>query len=497
MRASRDTSAVTAELAQLATTVRGADTARIASGVEAHVSGLSAHARLYFNAVRMLSALAADQVEELHRLRGEHRELLQAARGILGRAEVAEHVRAAWAATRDHWTGERIQRMAAETATRIVSRQVSAEFRALLAESLARQMQLNELATRAAHGQLSRSPGTGVTPARTRVGAGVLAAIEIVRIGLDVANQAHEASLAADASAARSARTGMATANWWLRRGVTPTLALTEQSAWSGKYDVVSDDLDQASIQQAAFSETAAEGTPEFEMVVVEDVERDEVVRLVRAWVVALGTLEDWHDANLGPTGPMFERFSNGWGVRLWSREKKQYSYFHLPELDNDLDRLHEALSKSQADVLDLDVLEAGEGAVRTVEDTAWFGVDREMYVYNERGCLEELDFEDEAPRLLVLSAPQYVGLAGEEMTLVKAADMATYRRLSGYWWRHYTGQTSISQSGIHHEYVIEPNSKAKAWVRPDEVISDAGTKIHETVVRARQPELAASVPER
>jgi hypothetical protein len=119
------------------------------------------------------------------------------------------------------------------------------------------------------------------------------------------------------------------------------------------------------------------------------------------------------------------------------------------------------------------------------------------MYVYNERGCLEELDFEDEAPRLLVLSAPQYVGLAGEEMTLVKAADMATYRRLSGYWWRHYTGQTSISQSGIHHEYVIEPNSKAKAWVRPDEVISNAGTKIHETVVRARQPELAASVPER
>ena len=52
------------------------------------------------------------------------------------------------------------------------------------------------------------------------------------------------------------------------------------------------------------------------------------------------------------------------------------------------LDQLHQALEAGQQHQLDEALLAAGAGQVRTAKDTAIFGSDREVLVYNRRGLL-------------------------------------------------------------------------------------------------------------
>jgi hypothetical protein len=474
MRASADVTGVTAAMTALATRVDAgtAQLNRFRASMDVTYEGLNSYARLYVNMTAMLQALATENVTELHRLRAEHNELLQAARGVLGRAEVFEHVRTAWQATRAHWTGERIQEMAARSAYRVVHRQVSAEFRALLSESLARQMRLNQLAAEAAHGVARRygPNGVPVTPVRTRIGGGVLAAIEVARIGLDMYRQYDEAQRAMAEAAARSARAGVATLAWWLERGVQPTVALARRDAWSGQYELVSGSMSQEAITAAAVAEHPPEGTPEFEMVVVTAVPTDQLLRFVRALVVALANLEDWNRA-IGsyPQGPVFEHFDEGWGVLVFHEESHAYRYVRVPAADADLDRLQTVLAAGQEATLALDVTEAG-GQVFTARDTAIFGVDREVTAYTERGYATTIDFEDFEPRFVRVGVVNWPARLRGPLTLVRAADMRTYRVLSRYWWVEGTGQMNIGEGGTWETMALSPNSRAQAYIDADDL---------------------------
>lgn len=494
MRAGRDMSDVTARLTALGPAIAANDPATSRRNLEVHGRGMSAYARVYVNVVQMVAALDAGRYQDVHRLRAEQLQLLRGVRGVLGGATVDEHVRGAWEATRGHWTTARIQAHAETMASRTIHRRVNTEFRATLGETLARQLQLNDIAAQAGHAgrQVYGPGGRPVTPASTRVTAGIFAALEVVRLGLDIAESAHAASEAADLEQIRQTREGVGTVNWWMRRGVMPQLALVKAGAWNrGRFGVVSDGMSQDAMRAVVRSETPPPGTPDFDKVVVERIDPDELRRMVLAFVVALPDLQAWNEVNLSypAGGPAFKRFDDGWGVRLWSAEDKQYRYHLFSDISTDLDQLMAALEASQEDRMSVDLAKAGPGTARSVEDSAILGTDRHMYVYGSGGAWMRIDCEDFSPLLIPLGEhiPPRAS-SRDSFTLVAAADARTYKYLSKYWWVTVTGRSSIGRGGTQSELSLRPNTEAFAYVEPDELIRTVGSASAEAAARMRNP---------
>ena len=100
------------------------------------------------------------------------------------------------------------------------------------------------------------------------------------------------------------------------------------------------------------------------------------------------------------------------------------------------------------------------------------------------------IDCEDFPPLVKPLGEQTYMpgNRDGDTYTLVKAADLRTYRYLSGYWWREYTGQTSVSRHGTHYETSFGPNTSAYAFVEPDELITTNRTLTAEATARINNP---------
>lgn len=495
VNSSADLTQATAALAQLRAEVRAqhATLAQERRNLEGHQRGMTLYQRMHVNSVELMSAVAAGNVPVLFRHRAMHTELVRHARGVLGTAAVDDHVRSAYAAARSVWTPE-LERATAEGSALLAHRGMSADFRALLAQSLARQMQLNQLAQSAMHGvrQAYRPDGTVYTPVRTRVGGAVLLGIEVVRIGLDIAESYRRAGEAAEAQRAVSRHQGVATWNWWLLRGVEPELGLVKRSSWSGWNRVQVSD--QALVRQAAGSEHRPPGVPEFDMVVVTGFRGADLRRLLVRMIAELVTLADWQAFNAShPGGPAFRRFDNGWGVRVWSDDEDRYGYVVVddvePGLGANLDQLHEGLAAGQQDRLDEALLAAGPGQVRTAKDTAIFGSDREVLVYTDRGRLRPIDFDSTRPRLLHRGRVEYPANARGPLEQVVAADLPTYRRLSEYYWVTRSGRQSWDRYGnISDDLQIAPNGEARAFVRPGELVSLDAPDPYEDARRRSEP---------
>jgi hypothetical protein len=483
MGGSADLTQVSAALTQLAARIpaQEADLRRAGNDLETHRNGLTLYARLAANAIRMIAALEADNVEQLYRTRAEHTDLVQAVRGALGPTEVHEHVTAAWAAIRAEWTPEVLEARTAELSATIAEREMTTEFHGLLAETLSRQMQLNELVARAeqAGRQAYSKSGQIYTPGSTRVGAGLLAAIEVVRIGLECANQYSAGADAAKARELHGARDGIAKLNWWLRLGVDPHIVLVERKYVSGKRKVVFDG-DQQLARQAVVSDKRPPGVPEFDMVAVDGLDAGQLRRLIHRAIVELNTLEDWHSFNdEHPGAPAFKRFDDGWGVQLWSRDEHEYRYQTLdeiaPGLGAELDRLQSELARAQQGKLEAAVAEAGPGKVKGVKDTAWFfGQDRRVTVYDHHGDPKTIDFDSDRPRFFTVSIDGFPPFIDGPKALVKAADLDTYLRLADEWWVTTTGHLQADAYGNYNEELrIHPNREGLAYVKPGNLIEE------------------------
>ncbi|GAA4370786.1 hypothetical protein [Agromyces bauzanensis] len=491
MRGSRDATGVTRDLATLGTSAAAADPTTARGDLDVHVRSMAAYSRVFLNVVQMVAALDAERFQDVHRLRAEQLDLLRAARGVLGTAVFAEHVRSAWDVTRQSWTADRIQNLSEQLSRRVVFRRVSTEFRATLGESVARQMQLNQLAESAMSGRRVYGPGGRIlTPASTRVGAGVLAAIEIVRIGLEVAESVKAGAEAADIEEIRHSREGVATANWWMRHGVLPDLALVERGGFSGRFGIVSNAMSQDAIRAALRSETPPASTPSFDKVVVRGVDPGELTRMVASLAITVRDLQAWNELNAAlPGGAAFKRFDDGWGVRLWSTDDHGYRYFLSPILTPQLDRLMSQLEAAQADRMRVEIAGAAPGSLRSVEDTAIIGTDREMYVYGRGGSFKEIDCEDFPPLLSVIARATNAPYGTRAIwAKVRAADVRTYRFLSQWWWVESTSRQYADRSGTHTEMSIRQNTDGYAYVDPDDLISTTASTAADVAARAANP---------
>ena len=317
MRAAADTSRVAQAAQTLETQVTATSVDRARDGIEVHLRGMGLQARLYLNAMQMVAALRAGNVAELTRFRAENSELVQQSRAVLGSANVAEHVRTAWKAVRGHWTEERISRMRESMAEREINRQMTADMRILLNTSLARQQALNTLAEEAAHGHVTG--GRVGAPMRSRMGAGIMAAIEILRMGAEFYQQYEESQRNQAADRAFRAAEGIGAVKWWMDRGVTPGLSLVKKSAWSG-FNVVSNTMTQSAIL-GALRDPPPAGTPDFDRVVIDSVPMDDIQKLLRVLLVGLRDLAAWHRFNGSlPVGDAFRKFDKEWAVYLGAK---------------------------------------------------------------------------------------------------------------------------------------------------------------------------------
>ncbi|WP_089810106.1 eCIS core domain-containing protein [Halogeometricum rufum] len=481
MRAGRDMSIVTSALAAIRRHVESARLETFRRDIEIHENSLNAYGRAFQTMFSMFRAVQTEQWREVNRLRGVYESRLAEARAVLGQAEVHEHVRSAWKATRSHWTGEQIQRVAAQLGrATFAHRLMMSEFRVELLQSLGRQMRLNEMMSQAMHGGITG--GRVSAPMRSRVGAGALAALEVIRIGVELAETAHQASIAKEAAEERARATGARTAMWWIRQGVRPTLALVKRGFWGG-YDVVSGALTQEQILRVASGESIEATVPEYEKVVVTGVDSAELERVVYSQYLQSQTLEDWTRFNAGyPSDEAFKKFGDDWGVRLWDREEGEYRYVYDSAIQRPLNELHAHLERAQQARFERDVETSEEGSVRTVEDTGIVQDLRRVYVFSSGGSLRKLDFDDVEPRFLRVGTQT---VRGKQYALVRAVDMRTFRRLSRYYWREY----SHSVIGQHYSgpvYDVYRNAEGYALVHEDELTLTAGSRRFESEIRSR-----------
>ncbi len=480
MRNAADMTGVNAALAQVAAHVAAteAESSRVGNGIVALAEGMSTYAQLSINSVRIINALETDNVTELYAARAEHNDLVRAARAELGGGVVEEHIRTAWKAVQAEWPVEKFEARTAEMSSRVAARERNAEFRAVLNNGLARQYELNNIVAQAEHAgrQVYGPNGTPVTPMSTRVGAGVMAAIEVVRIGLDIYGQWKAGSDAADAREARTAYQGVAIMNWWQRLGVDPTLALAKQGVWDqSELKVVMRDP-QATVRQAATSSSPIEGVPEFTAVVVVGLDPDGLRKLIHRAIAELATLEDWYTFNTGlPGGEAFRAFDGFvWGVRLFHEDSGKYNYVPVedlaPGLNLEIIRLHGELVKAQQNAFDADKKDgkAGYG----VKDTAWvFGQDRNVVIYSGGGTPKEIDFDSDRPRFQKLATVAYPWRIDGTMIKVKAADLMTYTKLADYFWAEANGQQSMDSGGSHESADVGRNVHGFAYVHPNHLI--------------------------
>jgi hypothetical protein len=447
------------------------DLTRVTNSVESFRSGLPLYSRLFTNASKMIDAMARESVAELYAARAEHTTLVAAAAGALGPADVDAHVRAAWAATRAEWAPEKIEMATRATSRLLVSRQMSSDMRTTLSVSLARQMRLNEIVASAETGgrRVYGPNGNPVTPRMTKVGVGIFVALEAIRIGLDLGAQLKSAADAAEKRQKVAKHAGVATMNWWLNHGVEPTVALAKESAWDHtQYNIVEEG---PNAKAAANSDTVPEGAAKFDMVVVTGLDAGQLHKMVIAKVAQLANLEDWTNfIGSNPSGQAFERDGDSWKARLFDKATKGYVPKAVDGATSaELTKLYAALEAGQEAKL------KSADPSKTAKNSAIFSglgaVDRIVYVYNGKGRITEVDFEEFAPRFSVVGTHQNPIGSTTPLVKVKAADMRTYTMLSSFnWVEPGTGESMDNFGNVGKRIAILPNSKGYGFVRPEHV---------------------------
>ena len=190
MRAGQPTARIQAELANLARVVGAVSTVRIRADIDAHEQGLSSYGLVFFQMIRIFQALQAERWNEVNALRGEYERLRLMATGFprntggqqsrpigVGRHPRALDRRAHPATGKNPWL---VCSGPARHDDRVSGRAPRVPWAPTPAP---------RLAAHAAEGRRTYfGPGAAPTTTGRRVGAGLLAALEVIWIGLEFAS---------------------------------------------------------------------------------------------------------------------------------------------------------------------------------------------------------------------------------------------------------------------------------------------------------------------
>ncbi len=488
MRASANTAGLQTELTNLDTTVKGINIQAIENSLAEIKNGISLMGRVFLNSLSMQQALRLRNLAELNTLKGEQRqlvnELLKGARAELGQSEFHRQIRATWQEVRAGWNQGYIQRVAMRMGMQEADTKRML-FRSNLAINLSRQMQLNDLAKKAHEGTL---PRTGAVPARTRGGASFMAAIELLRLGLEF-YQSYEAGKEADEQRERENKIqGLREVYWWENLGVKPQIKLVGTSWGSLKTLDISNELAYKVINEAI---PEAE-RPEYSKVVVADVSDEDLQTVVAQFYLRYMTMADWIEDMGDPqlndrmtvksSSRWFVKADDGWRVKLWDKEDNEYKLSAKTIIQAPLEQLMVHLKAGQEDEFGNLKKENETSGTYSISDSAWvFGTDRIAWVYNSFGNPKELDFDDFKPVFVKISKEPYAYRIKGDMVLVRAANMETYKRLTRYYWVKASDEDVIDRSGQHRNYYVLNNSAGYAYVDESELFKQKAPAVQKT----------------
>jgi hypothetical protein len=473
MRQNTPTAQVTRALTRLRTQVQNTEITQFENDVRSLYNGLNIYQRLLTNALAMTAALNEGRLGDLRTLKAEQRNLIGRSVGILGRAEVSSQVRQAWKTIRQVWTGRMIRSVARRLGGYSAAhRHMMNDYRTVLNENIVNQARLKQLVEMASHGALPRT-GSRPVPMRTRMGAGLMAAIEVMRIGLEF-YEALEASEAAEKIRENNDKVeGLQTINWWQRMGAQPSIALVKRGTMYG-WNTVSDHLSNSAKYEILNDNYNGE-IPEFDKAVVTSVSDENLEYVVGKMTLELITINDWVDRFGHPeTGNgAIKKFNNGWGVKLWNEEDGSYQYYLEDVIQEPLDELYILLQENLETELKHEATDP-ENSLGTVDDTAIFGTDRYVYVYNGSGTnLKRIDFEERAPKFFIGGA---LAPTNSDLISVRAADRYTYNILSKYY-------TIEIHDGVPYNTVSKyRNSQGIGFIQKDDVLYDLSNLVNQTL---------------
>ncbi|MEL6812873.1 MAG: DUF4157 domain-containing protein, partial [Bacteroidota bacterium] len=473
IRSTTKTPGIKAELANLKNAVKVSEIEKLQNSYKVTVNGLNAYDKVFLNLAEMFRALDTGNYQKLLETKAKQRAFLKEARNILGKAEVHKVMKTTWEEIRQRWTDRTIKKATERIGKIATYRRLKADFRAestFKLINMARQKQLNALMEAAQHGQLSR----GVrAPVRTRVGAGILAGIEVARILMEGAVMIKESNEAEERRKVYDKIEGMNSVSWWMRMGATPIMKLVKKSSWSG-YNTVSGGLSNNDIHKILTDSYTGEA-PDYDKVVVDNINPEDLEFIVGRLTVEIDTYQEWvskighPESNTG----WFKKDDGVWKVALWDGDNA-YRYYQKSIIQQPLNDLMLALEKNQQEEFNKEMAELEPGEVKAVDDSAIVGTDRNLYIYNSAGRLREIDIESFSPKIQVVGT-EYVGELRKEMKLVKAINLKTYKVLSKYYWMRL-GQENISQQGTYRDRIIFKNADGLAYVDPDDVVLTVGS---------------------
>ncbi|MDT0687014.1 DUF4157 domain-containing protein [Autumnicola psychrophila] len=485
MRASANTAQLSTEVNNIQTTIRSVNLEGIENSIALIRDGINLMGRVFLNTLEMQQAIRERNLAGMNTLKTEQRQLVRQlmrdARVELGATEYNRQLRSAWRSTRAEWNRNYVQRVAKRMGiSEAQSRKIA--FRSQLAINLSRQMQLNNLARRAQEGQLG---GTAPVAMRSRVGAGILAAIELLRIGFEF----YDSYQAAEESSVQREREeriqGLREVYWWEEMGIRPQIKLIGETFWGNPVTL---NISSEEAYRIINEEIPESQRPDYKKVVVDNVYDSDLKTVIAQFYIRFMTMTDWIEAmgnpelndrrTRGSSNIWFLKEPDGtWRLKLWNSAENEYMLYRKNVIDQPLNKLLNHLSRVQDDSFNELKTEHAEEGTFTISDTAWFGVDRNAFVYNSYGNPQEIDFEGFRPTFVKRHTTDFAYRVRGQMALVQAANAETYRRLARYYWVVESRQTYIDNSGVHHSYSINPNFNGYAYVPNEDLIQkDAPT---------------------
>jgi outer membrane protein OmpA-like peptidoglycan-associated protein len=470
----------------------------VRGGLEMHLKGIQAYNEFFINLGRMVEALEAGDSSKIRELKAEQVRLFANARGVLGDATVENHVRGAWRRVRSVWTPRLIRSVSRKLSMEAVERRMNSDFRSELFGSLKGHMELVR--------ELHRMGSGHVTPMRPistgrRVGAGLMAGIEVLRIGLEFGIIYKEAAEAEERSNAINKRNGLLELSWWQGFKVIPALGIVERGMWSGGLSLI----DGYDTQKVLETVKDTSSTVDYEKLVITGVSDNDLKMVVDSLIIQVSTRQDWIEVIEGAKGgAWFKKFESGWGVRLWKDSAGEYQYFIKSFLNEPLDFLYEATGMNQEWLLEEEVDESSNPLYSVADTAIIFGNDRYVTVYNSLGRLRGINFENENPKFTKIHKEQVPFRSGGvvrsvNMWVVKAANMETYNALSRHYWTQKIGTYLDGRGKSHDQIKVFRNSTALGYVREDDLIVTVGSlvefQLREWEKENLQPKLKVGAP--
>jgi hypothetical protein len=409
-------------------------------------------------ALGMSEALLSRDAKRMTELKVLQGESYRAAVATLGSAQVEETLLETWkgeAAKLQTMQGQLLEMGYEAAKAKAENRMTAASVKALT-----NQMRLQQTVNNASEGNagIPRDPSGNVRPV-ARAGAGLMAAMEVVRLTLDVW-KGIQASLAAERVRAinRTIR-GYKRMDWWIGLGATPSVQLVGDDDRPLSPSVEGVDL--------VFKALAKESLPDYNIpenprVVITALSQEAQMMAANHLFLNATNLNDWHRLLNDARGsqdeqgrPQIEVDDKGkWAVYIWDFTRNDYVQQANDEVSRYLDKIYQTCSDNSTAELNQKIAKSGGGVGSVKETGIWRWKGRDVWVYS-RNALRKTSFPF-APTLLLPKSPPSSGRVG-----ASAADASTYDFLRQFQW---TGQSTSAVGGPADPSFI-PNEDARCFI--------------------------------